>query len=105
MFKRVSILVVLSLVLLALVLVRTHSPAPAYSPSPKSNDSSEYTMIKYKITKIEGNQYYGKRDDETEIIFYSKSIVSGNEIQVNDEVICYFEKGNLGKGLVKVEKK
>ncbi|WHY79969.1 hypothetical protein QNH20_12850 [Neobacillus sp. WH10] len=105
MFKRVIILGVLSLVLIALVLLKTHTAAPVNNPSKKSNDSSEYTTVEYKISKIEGNQYYGKSNDETEIIFSSQSIVSDDEIQVDDEVICYFEKGNLGKGIVKVEKK
>jgi len=105
MFKRVIILGVLSLVLIALVLLRTHTAAPVNNPSTKSNDSSEYTTVEYKISKIEGNQYYGKSNEGTEIIFSIQGIVSDDEIQVDDEVICYFEKGNLGKGLVKVKKK
>ena len=40
-----------------------------------------------------------------QISFFSKSILSDDKIQVHDEVIGYFEKNNLGKGLVKVEKK
>ncbi|EKN70915.1 hypothetical protein BABA_03599 [Neobacillus bataviensis LMG 21833] len=105
MFKRVIILGVLSLVLIALVLLRSHTAAPVYNPSTKSNDSSEYTTVEYKISKIEGNQYYGKSNDGTGIIFSTQSIVSDDEIHVDDVVICYFEKGNLGKGLVKVKKK
>ena len=105
MFKRVIILGVLSLVLIALVLLRTHTAPPVNNPSMKSNDSSEYTTVEFKISKIEGNQYYGKSNDGIEIIFSTQSIVSDDEIQVDDEVICYFEKGNLGKGLVKVKKK
>ena len=61
--------------------------------------------MEYKISKINGNQYYGKGDDGTEIHFSAKSILSDDKIQVHDEVIGYFEKNNLGKGLVKVEKK
>ena len=60
--------------------------------------------MEYKISKINGNQYYGKGDDGTEIHFSAKSILSDDKIQVHDEVIGYFEKNNLGKGLVKVEK-
>jgi hypothetical protein len=105
MFKRVIILLVLSSILLALVLVRDHTSAPVNNTVTKSNDSTRYTMVEYKIGKIKGNQYYGKSDDGTDIIFSSKNILSGDKIQVHDVVICYFEKNNLGKGLVKVEKK
>ena len=34
-----------------------------------------------------------------------KTSSSDDKIQVDDEVICYFQKDNFGKGLVKVEKK
>ncbi|MEH6948999.1 hypothetical protein V7068_18400 [Bacillus sp. JJ634] len=103
MYKKAIILVMLSSILLALVLVRAHTAAPVNNT--KSNGSSEYTTVEYKITNIEGNQYYGKGDDGTEIRFSDKNILSGDKIQVHDKVICYFEKNNLGKGLVKVEKK
>jgi hypothetical protein len=105
MFKRVIILVVLSSILLVLVLVRAHSTAPVSNTNTKSNGSTGYTTAEYKISNINGNQYYGKGDDGTKIRFYAKNILSGDKIQVHDEVICYFEKNDLGKGLVKVEKK
>ena len=95
----------LSSILLVLVLVKAHTSAPVNNTITKSNDSSEYTTVEYKISNINGNQYYGKGDDGTEIHFSAKNILSGDKIQVHDEVICYFEKNNLGKGLVKVEKK
>jgi hypothetical protein len=103
MFKRVIILVVLSTILLALVFIRDHKVAPI-NTSTKSNSSSGLTTVEYKISNINGNQYYGKSDDGTEIQFSSKKILSGDKIQVHDKVICYFEKNNLGKGLVRVEK-
>ena len=105
MFKKAIILVMLLTILLALVLVRAHTAAPVNNASTKSNDSAEYTKMEYKISNINGNQYYGKGDDGTEIHFSAKSILSDDKIQVHDEVIGYFEKNNLGKGLVKVEKK
>ncbi|MDQ0199221.1 hypothetical protein [Neobacillus ginsengisoli] len=105
MFKRIIILLVLSSILLALVLVRAHTADPVNNTSTKSNGSSGYTTLEYKISSINGNQYYGKSEDGTGIHFSSKNILSGDKIQVNDVVICYFEKNNLGKGLVKVEKK
>lgn len=61
--------------------------------------------MEYKITDIKGNQYYGKSHNGTGISFSANSIRSGDQIQVNDVVICYFEKNNVGNGLVKVEKK
>ena len=105
MFKKVIILVILSSILLVLVLVRAHTTAPVNNTSTLSNDSAGYTTVEYKISNINGNQYYGKGDDGTEIHFSAKSILSDDKIQVHDEVIGYFEKNNLGKGLVKVEKK
>jgi hypothetical protein len=105
MFKKAIILVMLLSILLVLVLVKTHTVAPVNNTNTKSNDSSVYTTVEYKITNIKGNQYYGKSDDGTEIRFSDKNILSDDKIQVHDEVICYFEKNNLGKGLVKVEKK
>jgi len=105
MFKKVIILVILSSILLVLVLVRAHTAAPVNNTSTLSNDSTGYTTVEYKISNINGNQYYGKGDDGTEIHFSVKSILSDDKIQVHDEVIGYFEKNNLGKGLVKVEKK
>ena len=105
MFKKVIILVMLSSILLVLVLVRAHTTAPVNNTSTFSNDSAGYTTLEYKISNINGNQYYGKGDDGTEIHFSDKSILSDDKIQVHDVVIGYFEKNNLGKGLVKVEKK
>lgn len=105
MLKRVIILVVLSSILCALVLIKTHTTSPVNTASTKSSDSIKYTTIEYKISKINGNQYYGKSDDGTGIQFTADKIVTGDKIEVQDEIICYFEKGNLGKGLVKVEKK
>jgi hypothetical protein len=103
MIKRIIILVVLSSVLL--VLVRYQSSTPVNNTSIKSDDSSKYTTIVYTISKIKGNQYYGKRSNGNEIIFSATNISSGENIQVNDKVICYFDKNNLGEGLVKVVKK
>lgn len=105
MIKRVIILLVLSSILIALVLVKDHTSAPVNNTITKNNASSEYTTVEYKISKIKGKQYYGKSDDGTDIIFSSKNILSGDKIRVHDVVICYFDKNNLGKGLVKVEKK
>ncbi|WP_045516620.1 hypothetical protein [Neobacillus niacini] len=102
MLKRMIILGMLTAILLVLFLVKTQTTAPV---SNLSNDSSEYKTVEYKITKIKDDQYYGQSDDGTKIVFSAESIDSGDKIQVNDEVICYFEKDNIGKGLVKIEKK
>ena len=102
MLKRVVILAILSSILIVLVLIKSHSVAPV---DKTSTNSAEYTTLEYKITEIKGNQYYGKSDDGTGIQFAADKIVSSDKINVDDEVICYFEKDNLGKGIVKVEKK
>jgi hypothetical protein len=105
MLKRLTILLVLSSILLALVLFNRNASAPVNNTSTKINSASGYSTVEYKISKIKGDQYYGKSDDGTEIIFSATNIVSVDKIQVYDVVICYFEKDNLGKGVVKVEKK
>lgn len=102
MIKRVIILGMLASILIILLLVKSQSTAPV---SNQSNDSSDYITVEYKITKIEESQYYGHSEDGTKIVFSAESIDSGVKIQVDDMVICYFEKDNVGKGLVKVEKK
>lgn len=105
MFKKVIILVALSTILFVLTLVKIHTAEPVSNPIPKSTASSMYTTMEYKITEIKGNEYYGKANDGTKIHFSAKKINSKDKIQVHDGVICYFEKNNLGKGIVKVERK
>jgi hypothetical protein len=102
MLKRMIILGALSIILIVLVLIKSQTTSTV---TKLNNDSSEYIMIEYTISKIKENQYYGESDDGTEIIFSAESIVSGDTIQVNDVVICYFERDNFGKGIVKVKKK
>lgn len=104
MFKRVIILVLLSSFLVGLLFFKSHFSAPVNNSS-KNIDSSEYITYEYKITKIEDDQYHGKNEEGKEIIFSAGSISSGETIQVEDVVICYFEKGNIANGIVKVEKK
>ncbi|MBV7505219.1 hypothetical protein KW850_08115 [Bacillus sp. sid0103] len=105
MIKRAVILLVLSSILVTLVWVRHQSTAPVNNTSTERHVSSKYTTVEYKISKIKGKKYYGKGEDGEEIVFSAENIVSGENIQVDDVVICYFEKHNLGKGLVKVEEK
>jgi hypothetical protein len=102
MFKRIIILGVLLSILVVLVLIKSQSAAPA---TKQNNESSEYKTVEYKISNINEDQYHGESDDGTKIVFSAKSIDSSENIQVGDVVICYFEKDNFGKGLVKVEKK
>ena len=102
MLKRMIILGTLSIILVVLVLVKSQTTSTVTNDN---NDSSEYVTIEYTISKITENQYYGESDDGKEIIFSAGSIESGEKFQVDDVVICYFERDNFGKGIVKVEKK
>jgi lipopolysaccharide export system protein LptC len=102
MLKRVIVLAILLSILLMLFLVKSQTNTPVIN---QGNDSSEYKMEEYKISKIIENQYYGKSEDGTKIVFSAESIDSSVKIQVDDVVIVFFEKDNVGKGLVKVEKK
>jgi len=52
MFKRAIILMMFSSILLVLVLVRAHTAAPVNNTNTKSNDSSGYTTVEYKITNF-----------------------------------------------------
>ncbi|WP_160723051.1 hypothetical protein [Bacillus sp. USDA818B3_A] len=103
MIKRIIILVALCSILL--VLLKFQSSTPVNNTSVKSESSSKYTTVTYKITNIKGDQYYGEKENGNEIIFSAEKITSGDSIKVNDQVICYFDKNNLGNGIVKVEKK
>lgn len=103
MIKRIIILA--ALVSILVVLLRVQPPSTSKPTSSNSKDSTTYSTVEYEITDIKGDEYYGKSENGHEIIFSAKTIRSGDEIQVHDFVICYFEKNNLGKGLVKVEKK
>lgn len=102
MVKKMIILGILSIILFVLVLIKSQNTT---SVAGLGNDTSEYKMVEYKISKIIDNQYYGQSEDGTKIVFSAEHIVSNEKIQVDDLVICYFEKDNIGKGLVKVEKK
>lgn len=102
MLKRVIILGLLSAILVVLVIVKSQSST---SVTNLNNDTSEYKTVEYKITQIEGDQFYGLSDEGTKIVFSAESIDSSENIQIDDVVLCYFEKDNFGKGLVKVEKK
>ncbi|MEO2075622.1 MAG: hypothetical protein ABGX20_09475 [Bacillus sp. (in: firmicutes)] len=104
MLKRMIILAVLSTILIALVLIRSHTVTPV-NTNTKSDNNSGLISSEYKISKISGNQYYGKDNKGTEINFSAEKIRSDDKIKVHDKVICYFEKDNLGKGIVRVEKK
>lgn len=105
MFKRIIILVALSSILLTLVVVKNQTASPVHKTNTEIEDPSWYKTVEYEITKIEGDQYYGINKEGKQIIFSAETISSGEKIQVNDKVLCYFEKDNLGKGIVKVEKK
>lgn len=105
MLKRAVILAVLSSILIALFIIKSHTVSPVNNTNAENNGSVKYITQEYKINKIKGNQYYGESDDGTGIQFSAVKIGSGNKIEVNDTVLCYFEKDNLGKGIIKVEKK
>jgi hypothetical protein len=102
MLKRVIVLAILLSILFVLFIVKSQTNTPV---SNQGNVSSEYKIEEYKITEISGDQYYGKSADGTKIVFSAESIDSSIKIQVEDVVLVYFEKDNVGKGLVKVEKK
>jgi hypothetical protein len=102
MVKKIIILGVLISILFVLVIIKSQTTIPA---TKQNNESSNYTTVEYKITKIVEDQYYGLSEDGTKIVFSADNVDMDDNIQVNDQVVCYFEKDNIGKGLIKVEKK
>jgi hypothetical protein len=102
MVKKIIILGVLISILFVLVIIKSQTTIPA---TKQNNESSNYTTVEYKITKIVEDEYYGLSEDGTKIVFSADSVDMDDNIQVNDQVVCYFEKDNIGKGLIKVEKK
>jgi predicted Mrr-cat superfamily restriction endonuclease len=102
MFKKTIILGILLSILLVLVIIKSQTSTPVTN---LDNENSEYKTVEYKISQMKEDQYYGQSSDGTKIVFSAEIIDSSEKIQVGDVVICYFEKDNVGKGLVKVEKK
>jgi hypothetical protein len=104
MYKKVMILGVLFTILIVLVLVRAHSISPV-NTNTENDGFVEYMTKEYRITNMKGRLYYAKGENGTEISFSAKKIDSGDKIQVDDKVLIFFEKNNMGKGVIKVEKK
>ncbi|WP_419887529.1 hypothetical protein ACN6MT_19015 [Neobacillus niacini] len=102
MFKKIIILGILLSILLVLLMIKSQSSSPV---SNLGNETSEYKTVEYKISQMKDEQFYGQSEDGTKIVFSAESIDSNEKIDVGDVVICYFEKDNVGKGLIKVEKK
>lgn len=102
MFKKIIILGILLSILLVLLMIKSQSSSPV---SNLGNETSEYKIVEYKISQMKDEQFYGQSEDGTKIVFSAESIDSNEKIDVGDVVICYFEKDNVGKGLIKVEKK
>jgi hypothetical protein len=102
MYKKIIILGILVSILTVLMIIKSHTSTPVTT---QDNENSEYKMVEYKISQIKEDQFYGQSEDGTKIEFSAESITSSEKIQVGDVVICFFEKDNFGKGLVKVEKK
>ena len=102
MLKKIIILGILVSILTVLMIVKSQTSTPVTN---LDNETSEYKTVEYKISQIKEDQFYGESEDGTKIEFSAESITSSEKIQVGDVVICYFEKDNVGKGLVKVEKK
>jgi ABC-type transport system involved in multi-copper enzyme maturation permease subunit len=102
MFKKIIILGILVSILLVLVIIKSQTSTPVTNPA---DEISEFKTVEYKISQIKEDEYYGQSDDGTKIVFSADSIDSNEVIKVGDIVICYFEKDNVGKGLVKVQKK
>ncbi|WP_071459764.1 hypothetical protein [Bacillus massilinigeriensis] len=105
MVKRLIILLSLLGVLFLLVEYNGSKPAVGIPVEEEKDGSTKYITKEYTISKIEGTTYLGKANDGTGISFNGNVIIPGNNIEKNDKVICYFEKGNAGRGIVKVEEK
>ncbi|MCM3691424.1 hypothetical protein [Neobacillus niacini] len=102
MFKKTIILGILLSILFVLVIIKSQTSTPVIN---LGDEDSEYKMVEYKISQMIEGQFYGQSDDGTKIVFSAESIDSSEKIEIGDVVICYFEKDNVGKGLVKVAKK
>ncbi|CAM3726559.1 hypothetical protein [Mesobacillus zeae] len=105
MLKRLIILISLLAVLLLLVQFSGSKPTGGLPAERDKSDSTQYITKEYTITEIEGETYFGKAKDGTGISFNGGVIESGDAVKKDDPVICYFEKNNAGRGIVKVERK
>ncbi|MGG1664488.1 hypothetical protein [Brevibacillus sp. NRS-1366] len=86
------------IMMLVLVCVITFNAASAFA-------CGEYTVFIYKVTKAENGEYWGTGVyDESRVYFTQEFIPQGEEINVDDVVIAYFDPKNVVDGLVMVEK-
>lgn len=69
------------------------------------NVEKEYFTQEYTIIKIDESGYYGKNEDGKSIYFKKEHLPDGQNLQVDETVLVYFNKHERRDGLVKVEKK
>lgn len=65
---------------------------------------TEYITYSYTIVDIDDSGYYGQADDGQRIYIKKENVQVNEDLEVNDTIIVYFEKGSRIDGLTKVEK-
>lgn len=72
---------------------------------PVSNQTEkEYITHTYTIVDMDDSGYYGQADQGQKIYIKKENIQLNEELEKNDRIIVYFEKGSRIDGLTKVEK-
>ncbi|MBD1379170.1 hypothetical protein [Metabacillus arenae] len=108
MTKLIKLLSIISLILTITACSNNQTVSNPGSPASESQQTEtpqqkELVKFTYTVTQINGSEYYGEASDGTGIYFTSENIQS-SEINVNDQIIAFFEPENIVDGLVKVEK-
>ena len=99
---RIFILILLTLFLGLLVFLKIELN---HANKASNEIKQEYFTQEYTITDFNEAGYYGKAANGKRIFFKEKYLSSEVDLQIEDTVIIYFEKGERIDGLLKVEKK
>ena len=72
---------------------------------PALNQNQDFEMTEYEIYDQDANGYFGKADESKNIYIPRKHPFLPEGLQVEDEIIVYFNGDTKRDGPVKIEKK
>lgn len=66
-------------------------------------EESPTEILPYTVTKVMGNKYWARDNNNNGLYFTQDYILYGDEIEVGDIVLVTFDSDNLEDGLLSVE--
>jgi hypothetical protein len=107
MKAKVLILVFLIGTLISLTLLLAKPSDNLKLEQSKNDEQNTLKSLKYVITEVKGNDYYGESiDGKTKLHFNSKNVKYPikEPLSVNDKILAYVETENHVDGIIKIEK-